>query len=255
MRMRALIRKIALGFTTAMFMIGCTSEPPIPEPSVGVRQGFQIQTQRERTNPEGLKNALDSVVEVHVVTINGLRRFGSGFAVANNEGTCVIATALHTIADSGDIKIKTIDNKTLEARLIDKDTVGDVALLITKQSFETKWCKPAKLQGLSNELAREVFLLSNLDNQGISLTHGVVSRVKKFGQDVLIETDAMAGAGSSGGPLVEPDGDCIGMVVQIGTETSTSGTRGRFSYALPANVVSILLKRFSNPNPALEVSK
>jgi serine protease Do len=157
------------------------------------------------------------------------RSLGSGFII-NKEG--YIVTNNHVIENADKIEVILKDEKEYEAEIIGRDPNTDLALIKIKSedNFPT-----LKLGDSSKvKIGQWVAAIGNpfgLDN---TVTAGIVSakgRVIGSGPyDDFIQTDASINPGNSGGPLLNMDGEVIG----INTAIIASGQG--IGFAIPVNM-------------------
>ncbi len=144
---------------------------------------------------------------------------GSGFVISE-EG--LVVTNAHVIASArgGDdpIMITLTDGRKFPAKVHSVDARTDVALL----QVETKGVKlPVARIGASSSLRAGEWVVALGSPQGLAntVTVGIVSAVARMGSELgllhtrseYIQTDAAINAGNSGGPLVNLDGEVVGI--------------------------------------------
>jgi S1-C subfamily serine protease len=169
---------------------------------------------------------------------------GSGF-VLNGDGD--IATNAHVVT-TGDVpnlrEARTVyvafaDGNQVEAEVRGYDPEADIALLKVDPKGLT--LRPLPL-GESDkvEVGTPVAAIGSPFSEEQSLSVGVVSAVDRsisgltaFQIAGAIQTDAAINPGNSGGPLVDPDGEVIGINQQI--KTSSGGGEG-VGFAVPIDV-------------------
>jgi len=164
------------------------------------------------------------------------RQQGSGFIIGS-EG--IIITNAHVVAGAKKIVVKLGDKREFEARVIGKDGPTDVALLKIAVS-ETL---PTIQLGDSDkvEVGEWVMAIGNPFGLDSSVSSGIVSgKGRHIGEtyDRLIQTDAPLNPGSSGGPLINLNGQVVGVNKAIVSETG--GSIG-ISFATPINSIKEIL--------------
>lgn len=164
---------------------------------------------------------------------------GSGSGVVISEDG-YIATNEHVVNGATDFRVTFEDGRVYEATLIGSDDLTDLAVLqisadnLTPIEFGSaaalKLGDPAVAVG--NPLGQE---------GGSSISAGIVSAFNRqvdFGDGSalfgMIQTDAAINSGSSGGSLVNAEGQLIGITSAIGV--STAGPEG-IGYAIPVELV------------------
>jgi len=146
-----------------------------------------------------------------------VRGLGSGFIISEDG---YILTNDHVAGNATKISVTLTSGETVDARLIGKDPVSDVALL----KIEKTGLSYLRFANSDNVLIGEwAIALGNPFglfeiNSKPTVTVGVVSatNMKVFSQQNrvysnMIQTDASINSGNSGGPLLDANGDVIGM--------------------------------------------
>lgn len=147
------------------------------------------------------------------------RHIGTGVVVTESG---VILTNYHVVAGARRVEVRFHDGHTAEAAVLQAVPEKDLAILQPKSIPDD--LPPATL-GSSRELApgSEVVAVGFPFGIGPSVTAGVVSGLdrqfvspdEKQQLDKLIQFDAAANPGNSGGPLVNMKGEVVGIVTAI----------------------------------------
>lgn len=163
---------------------------------------------------------------------------GSGFIIRPDG---VIVTNAHVVAGATNISVMLRDGTTYPARTLGTDETNDLAVL----KVDAKDLPVAPLGDSDNLLVGEwAIAIGNpygfmLGNSEPSVTAGVISGVGRNlvargeGPSAyfdMIQTDASINPGNSGGPLVNADGEVIGVNSSI---YSTSGGSIGLGFAIP----------------------
>ncbi|WP_321473788.1 Do family serine endopeptidase [uncultured Paludibaculum sp.] len=157
---------------------------------------------------------------------------GSGFIVDKNG---YIMTNLHVVEQADHIKVRLTGDKTeYKAKLIGSDPEIDVAVLKIDAGRALETIKVGNSESVQvGDWAVAIGAPFGLET---SVTAGIVSAT---GRDIspqqfqrFIQTDAAINPGNSGGPLVNINGDVIGINTMIAT--SSGGYQG-IGFALPIN--------------------
>ena len=168
-------------------------------------------------------------VKPSVVYLEGSKRSGTGFLVTN---TGLIATNAHVAREEESLLAKLSNGIQLEANVAYVDDNVDLALLkVDGANFPHLVLADAA----TVRQGQEVFAVGNPGTAMLfSVTKGIVSGVDEFpnaGPGTWIQTDAQLNPGNSGGPLVNMQGEVIGIntsrpaakdVVGIGFALSSS---------------------------------
>ena len=169
---------------------------------------------------------------------------GSG-VIIDDEGHIVTNNHVVENAKSGSVEVKLANDKTFPADIVGTDAISDLAVLKIKATD-----LPYALRGDSDSLAVGdwVVAIGNALGEGISATHGIVSRlnvsVTVQGNTLsgLIQTDAAINPGNSGGPLVNMAGEVIGIT---SAKLAGWGIEG-MGYAISINEAEPKIKELIN---------
>ena len=166
---------------------------------------------------------------------------GTGFII-DHEG--YILTNNHVVKGADNIKVTLQNEKEYEARLVGSDPKTDIALIkIVKKNGE-HISFPFISMGNSEkvEVGEWVVAIGNPFGLSHTVTTGVISaKGRNIGSgpyDEFIQTDASINPGNSGGPLLNMDGDVIGINTAI---FSGSGGNVGIGFALPINMAKAIL--------------
>jgi len=157
-----------------------------------------------------------------------------------------ILTCYHTVSRASNITVTPFGSevKSYRARVVAKDENLNLAILKINVSDEL----PAATLGDSSqmEVADVVLAIGSPFGLEQSVTHGIVSDNQR---DLLIggrvyremmQTDVPINRGSSGGPLININGEVIGINMAI---YSTTGVYNGVSFAMPINQAKLLLAK------------
>ena len=167
-----------------------------------------------------------SIVSIESVPNTPQKKFGSGVIISNDG---YIVTAFHIL--SGTLSTVKIDEKTYIANLIGFDEYADLAVLKINEDNLRSIDFPDKFD---LKIGETVFAIGNPYNLGISVSKGILSGTgRNFGNPYLdiIQTDAAINQGSSGGAIINSNGQLIGLSTSI---ASVSGGSDGVGFALPA---------------------
>lgn len=165
---------------------------------------------------EAVDKIKNAVVKIDVYkTVKGKLRpagSGSGF-IFSSDG--LIFTNCHVVESAEKIMVGLLDENEIEATLIGKDPDTDIAILkIYAQGYSVaKLGDAAQLQ-----IGQFVIAIGNPYGYQHTVTTGVVSALGRTLQtqsgrlvDNVIQTDAALNPGNSGGPMINTDGEVIGV--------------------------------------------
>jgi len=167
------------------------------------------------------------------------RSLGSGFII-DQRGH--IVTNNHVIENAEKIKVKLTNGKEYDAEIVGRDPKTDIALVKAKglEGFQT-----IKL-GDSDAVKVGEWVVAIGSPFGLehTVTAGIVSakgRVIGSGPyDDFIQTDASINPGNSGGPLVNMNGEVVGINTAI---VSRSGGNVGIGFAIPANLARGIIEQ------------
>ena len=183
---------------------------------------------------------------------------GSGIII---DGAGNVVTNSHVVEGFTEIKVTLSDGQEIPAKLIGRDKRTDVAVVRLERL--PKDLVSARL-GDSDRIEVGEWVLAIGSPLGLeqTVTAGIVSGKGHVGRFVrmsgdrvshYIQTDAKINPGNSGGPLVDLDGDVVGLNTLIKT-----GAGGAYGFAVPINevrrVAKALLKDGRVRYPVLGVS-
>ncbi len=171
------------------------------------------------------------------------RSLGSGFII---DPKGYIITNNHVIENAEKIMVTLYDDSSFEAKVIGKDPKTDVALLkINPKKVKLTAVKFGNSDNL--RVGDWVMAIGNPFGFGGTVTAGIVSaRGRNIGgsYDDYIQTDASINRGNSGGPLVDMNGNVVGINTAI---FSQSGGSVGIGFAVSSNLaqqVTSQLRKF-----------
>jgi S1-C subfamily serine protease len=142
-----------------------------------------------------------------VVTIRTDVGQGTGFVI-DDEG--YVVTNAHVLVGGSSITAITYEQENLPATFIGYDANFDIALLKLNKEFESLEI------GDSDEIqiGEKVIAIGNPLGLQFSVSEGIVSAINRPGANGInayIQTDAALNSGNSGGPLINTEGEVIGI--------------------------------------------
>ena len=167
------------------------------------------------------------------------RALGSGFVI-DRAGD--IVTNYHVVHGAATIQVSFSNNERYRAHLVGSDPSTDIAVL--KVNVQASALKALPL-GNSDavRVGDQVIAIGNPFGLDRSVTAGIVSAVQRrieapnnLSIAHVIQTDAALNHGNSGGPLLDAQGDVIGVNAQIETGGVGDGNVG-IGFAIPINTV------------------
>jgi S1-C subfamily serine protease len=167
------------------------------------------------------------------------RALGSGFVI---DKAGHIVTNYHVVRGASSIFVSFSNSERIKAKLVGQDPSTDVAVL--KVDVRSRALKSLPL-GNSDavRVGDQVIAIGNPFGLDRSVTAGIVSAVQRrieapnrLSISRAIQTDAALNRGNSGGPLLNAQGQVIGVNAQIETGGVGQGNVG-IGFAIPINTV------------------
>jgi S1-C subfamily serine protease len=185
----------------------------------------------EKVKPLKFKSPKDFSTRItqSVVTISHEEGFGSGFIISK-EGH--ILTNYHVVKDHEHVKVKLNFGITLDATVLRTNEDYDMALLVMNGSEFS----PLSI-GNSDScyIGENVFAVGTASDMELnqSMTKGIISGRRSNEDHEYLQTDVGINSGNSGGPLINEDGEVIGMVTakKVGRGIEAIG------FAIPVNEI------------------
>src|SRR3954454_4815508 len=168
---------------------------------------------------------------------------GSGFVIDKSGN---ILTNAHVVDGAVKVTVQFSDDKTVDAKIVGKDTSTDLALL--KVNPDGLSLSPLKLGSANDvQVGDPAIAIGNPFGLSRTLTTGVISAKQRrieapngFAIDNVLQTDAPINPGNSGGPLLDAAGRVIGINSQIETGGSSRGNVG-IGFAVPIDTAQKVL--------------
>lgn len=176
---------------------------------------------------------------------------GSGF-ILSSDG--YIVTNHHVVGRKGtkkyvdQVKVKLVNGKSYDAKVIGSDTTSDIALLKIKSTQKLKQV----YIGDSEEVEVGDFAIAIGNPFGLSstFTMGVIS---SKGQEIetqdgipRIQTDAPINPGNSGGPLLNIKGEVVGINQMIYSRQGFGGGSIGIGFAIPINYAMTVIQKLKS---------
>jgi serine protease Do len=164
---------------------------------------------------------------------------GSGFII---DPSGLIVTNDHVITDAAQINVTLSDDTKLEAKIVGRDPVTDLALL----KVDAKKPLPAASWGDSTKVkvGDWVLAIGNPFGLGGTVTSGIISAtardIHSGPYDDYLQTDASINRGNSGGPMFNLQGQVIGINTAI---LSPSGGSIGIGFAIPSSLARPIIEQ------------
>jgi S1-C subfamily serine protease len=186
-----------------------------------------------------------SVVNIEAQKVTGVSR-GSGF-VYDNLGHFI--TNAHVVSNALEIRVTFDDGYFTTAQIVGLDRYSDLAVLMVDVSPSRLAPLPLMADSDAIRIGQRAIAIGNPFGLSSSMTLGIVSGLGRtlrsaelidenapigFQNPSIIQTDAPMNPGNSGGPLLNSQGEVMGVSTAIRSDT---GVFQGVGFAVPANTV------------------
>jgi 2-alkenal reductase len=207
-----------------------------------------------------VSNPLDNLSQLEIVkaqeevlirlfqdTINSVVRIETRTGIGGGEGSGWfwdteghIVTNYHVVQGASSIEVFLFDGREYPGRVIGFDRDADLA--VVKIDPDGEPLQPAAVGNSSDlQVGQMTVALGNPFGQDFTMTTGIVSALGRligsgfstFAIPSVVQTDAAINPGNSGGPLLNIDGEVIGINTQIRSESGSSSGVG---FAVPVDL-------------------
>ena len=226
---------VAAPITIASSPSTATSVPP-------ANTQTRITLSEESAVIDAVRKVKPAVVTVITQLPSSTRRTATVTPTASGSGVIIdekgyVITNNHVIEDGKSVYVVFADGVRAEAKVVGTDVIADIAVL----KVETKVPAVAAL-GDSNALQpgqMAIAIGSPLGDFRGTVTLGVVSAMNRSvgRQQDLIQTDAAINNGNSGGPLINTQGQVIGINTLVVRSTNEGNVAEGLGFAIPSNMV------------------
>jgi S1-C subfamily serine protease len=208
------------------------------------RAAAQACERRRTAVVEAVQHVAPAVVSVYAVQASrpGYYSQSAGAGVVVHPDGYIVTNS-HVIQGGRRIHVEFFGNKgSLGASLVLNDPAGDLALLKVDARRALPYVSLARTKDLM--LGETAIAIGNPHGLGDTITLGIVSALGRSAavsgggtMHNLVQTDAAINTGNSGGPLVNLDGELIGINVSV-----LPSAKG-IAFAIGGDAVASLLRR------------
>ena len=211
-----------------------TVDQAAPQPVQMVSEDQVLVDLYARVNPSVVNITIYGSMDDQVVALGQ----GSGF-VYDTQGN--IITNAHVVHGATEIEVTFSDGLTRPATLVGEDLNSDLAVVRTDLPDGVG---PLSLGDMSTlAVGQTVVAIGNPFGLQGTLTRGIISALGRtipaltvFSIPQSIQTDAAINPGNSGGPLLNLEGEVIGVNAQIETDGTSNSNIG-VGFAIPVSIV------------------
>jgi len=179
---------------------------------------------------------------------------GSGF-IWDRRGHVV--TNFHVIRQAQAVTVTLQDHKTYDATLVGTEPRKDIAVLNIRNPPDDLVPVHVRQSKLPLQVGQKTLAIGNPFGLDHTLTTGIVSALGREVEGIggvtirdMIQTDAAINPGNSGGPLLDSNGDLIGMNTMI---FSRSGASAGIGFAVPASFIERIVPQIIKTGRAEQV--
>ncbi len=177
-------------------------------------------------------------------TVQTQEALGSGFVI---DKAGHVVTNYHVIAGAKSVQVSFSNNESMKASVVGADPTTDLAVL--RVNAGARALTPLALGDSDRvQVGDQVVAIGNPFGLARTATAGIVSALQRqitspnqYTIDHVIQTDAAINHGNSGGPLLDMQGQVVGVNAQI--DTGNTGEQGNvgIGFAIPANTVKTVV--------------
>ncbi len=220
---------------------------------------------------EVVDNVMPSIVSITSKTLISSGRFGSSFwgsnQVAEGAGSGIIIgksdeellilTNNHVVADTNELSVQFINEKSVDATIKGTAEVNDVAVISVKlESLDKKTLDAIKIATMGDssklKVGNGVIAIGNALGYGQSVTTGVVSAVDREvtingTTNKMIQIDAAINGGNSGGALLNSKGEVVGInSAKFSSSRTDEASIEGMGFAIPISDVQEIITDLMN---------
>jgi len=189
---------------------------------------------------------------------NGLQyRGGSGIIFAKDVERVFIVTNNHVLQGAREVHISIMEQDPIRANLVGRNASENLAVIsVPIADIHRAGIREVSIaifgDSDSMQVGDVVLAIGNAMGEGNSTTSGIISAGEKevdfMGRTMrVLQTDAAINPGSSGGPLVNKDGQVIGINTWLAT--SEQYVVEGMGFSIPSNVAKPIIEEIMNATP------
>ncbi len=183
---------------------------------------------------------------------------GTGFIVGQNDTELLLATNNHVVEDATAIQVTFVDDKTAEAVIKGTDAQADLAVVaVSLEDVDEDTLDAIKVAVLGDsdsiKVGQMAVAIGNAQGMGQSVTVGYISAKDRqlsvpdstgtqSNTMTFLQTDAAINGGNSGGPLLNSDGEVVGINSAKISDTQVEG----MCFAIPISQAIPIINELMN---------
>jgi serine protease Do len=172
--------------------------------------------------------------------------YGSGFVI---DPSGIIVTNRHVIDGALNIKVIFDNGDQLDGKLLGAAPMTDIAVIKVNADHPLPALKWGDSKGL--RIGDSVLTIGNPLGLGLSVSAGIVSALNRNIEDTpydeYIQTDSAINHGNSGGPMVNLNGEVVGVDTALYNPDEAGGFIG-IGFAIPAELAKFVVNRLIDPS-------
>ncbi|MBM3783877.1 MAG: trypsin-like serine protease [Acidobacteria bacterium] len=253
---------LAAGFAGAFFYLTTIAKARFFPPKETAGGGGQLFEEAKVVRGAGLSadevNNIDIYKQARNATVNiastvyrrgwfseiiPSKETGSGFVIDGERG--LILTNNHVLGGSQKVVVTFADQSKYDAEVLAKDPSNDLGLVRINPRKKLASLRLGESEGL--QVGQKVLAIGNPFGFDGTLTTGIISSLNRSIRDEtnrelegMVQTDAAINPGNSGGPLLDSQGNVIG----INTAIYGPGGNIGIGFAMPINKAKTMLTDF-----------
>ena len=172
--------------------------------------------------------------------------YGSGFVI---DPSGIIVTNRHVIDGALNIKVIFGNGDQLDGELLGAAPMTDIAVIKVNVDRPLPALKWGDSNGL--RIGDSVLTIGNPLGLGLSVSAGIISALNRNIEDTpyddYIQTDSAINHGNSGGPMVDLNGEVVGVDTALYNPDEAGGFIG-IGFAIPAELAKFVANRLIDPS-------
>ena len=220
-----------------LLLTGCVAEVESPTPQAAKAEpdkSYRPAIPGELLSDGGVADAVENVLPAVVKVITS-DSSGTGFIVSPDG---LVVTNRHVVKGARQVSVALASGDQLQGRVTGQHESADLAYIQieNRDTFETIPTGDSDALRVGDEVIAVGYPLGSLL---VGMTPTVSVGIVSAKRDGLIQTDASLNPGNSGGPLLNTDGQVVGVVVSRLEEDNAGRPIEGVGFAIPINEVDV----------------